>query len=62
MEGQTKERWERLCEQAAKEEDPAKFEELIREIDRLLIDKAKRLGIRKPATIEQRDKVSGDKS
>jgi len=36
MRGETGERWRKLCEQAAVEQDPRKLMELIREIDRLL--------------------------
>ena len=43
MQGETKERWEQLCEQAAKEQDPQRLRELIKEIDRLLTEKANRL-------------------
>ena len=43
MQGKNKERWEELCEQAANEQDPRRFAELIKEIDRLLTEKAKRL-------------------
>jgi hypothetical protein len=34
----TKERWSKLCERAAKEQDPEKLKLLNREIDRLLLD------------------------
>ena len=43
MEGKTKERWVQLCEQAAKEQDSGRLAELIKEIDRPLTEKAKRL-------------------
>jgi len=43
MEGPNKERWQELCALAAKEQDPKKLMELIREIDRLLAEKHKRL-------------------
>jgi len=36
MQGETKQRWEELSEQAATEQDPDKFFDLIREINRLL--------------------------
>ena len=36
MQGESKQRWEELCEQAATEQDPDKFFDLIREINRLL--------------------------
>jgi hypothetical protein len=38
-----KERWIALCEQAATEEDPVRFMELIHEINRLLEQKEQRL-------------------
>jgi hypothetical protein len=40
---QDKEQWIRLCEQAHVEQDPARLLELIREIERLLEEKAERL-------------------
>jgi len=38
-----KERWRKLCEQAAVEQDPEKLMELVAEIARLLDEKHKRL-------------------
>jgi len=38
-----KERWEELCERAAKEQDPKKLIDLIQEINRLLDNKLDRL-------------------
>ena len=43
MIGKDKERWQELCEQAAKEQDPAKLIEIIEEINHLLDAKRKRL-------------------
>jgi hypothetical protein len=43
MEGETKERWLQLCEQAAVEQDRVKLLQLIREISRLLEEKEDRL-------------------
>ena len=43
MKGETAERWYKLCEQAANEQDPQKLMELIHEIDRLLAEKEERL-------------------
>ena len=37
---QTRERWMELCQEAGKEEDPAKLLELIEQINRLLEEKA----------------------
>jgi len=41
MEGETRERWQELCEQAANEQDPQKLMELIRETNVLLEEKEK---------------------
>jgi hypothetical protein len=43
MQGETGERWRKLCEQAAGEQDPEKLMELIREIENLLEQKEQRL-------------------
>jgi hypothetical protein len=43
MQGQTKERWEELCEQAAVEQDPEKLLELVQEINEILLQKRRRL-------------------
>jgi hypothetical protein len=43
MQGETKERWTVLCEQAAVEQDPQKFLKLITEINQLLMTKEGRL-------------------
>jgi len=40
---QDSERWKQLCEQAAKEQDPAKLMKLIKEINELLEAKERRL-------------------
>jgi hypothetical protein len=40
-----KARWMELCEQAAMEQDPQKLMELVEEINRLLLEKEKRVGI-----------------
>jgi hypothetical protein len=36
MQGKTRERWQKLCERAANEQDPRKILELVEEINRLL--------------------------
>jgi hypothetical protein len=41
--GENEERWKRLCEQAAKEQDRKKLIELVNEINELLDAKQKRL-------------------
>jgi len=43
MEGEIKERWQKLCEQAAVEHDPERLMELTKEISALLEDKEQRL-------------------
>lgn len=43
MLGEKAEHWRDLCEEAAKEQDPAKFMELIQEINLLLQQKEERL-------------------
>ena len=43
MKGEAKERWMRLCEQAALEQDPEKLMQLVGEINRLLEEKEQRL-------------------
>jgi hypothetical protein len=43
MQGKTKERWQELCEQAAREQDSQRLAELVKEIDRLLTEKQERL-------------------
>jgi hypothetical protein len=40
---ENKERWKELCEKAAVEQDPAKLLELVKEINRLLGEKSRRL-------------------
>ena len=40
---QNEERWRKLCEQAAKETDPARLMELVKEINELLSEKEARL-------------------
>jgi hypothetical protein len=43
MQGENKERWKVLCEQAATEQDPVKLLKLITEINQLLMTKEGRL-------------------
>jgi hypothetical protein len=43
LQGETKERWRALCEQAAVEQDPDRLLLLVQEIDRLLNEKQERL-------------------
>ena len=43
MDGETRERWQQLCAQAADEQDPQMLLELVKEINRLLEAKERRL-------------------
>ena len=43
MKGETRELWQRVCEQAAVEQDSEKLLQLTREINRLLNEKEERL-------------------
>ena len=43
MQGEKKEQWLSLCEQAAQEQDPDRLMDLVREITRLLDEKQERL-------------------
>lgn len=43
MKGEVRERWMRLCEQAALEQDPERLMELVSEINRILEEKERRL-------------------
>lgn len=54
MQGETRERWRKLCEQAAVEQDPDKLMDLIREINNLLEMKELRLQ-RQPQTSGRED-------
>ena len=49
MEGQQRERWMRLCAEAATDQDPRKLMGLVDEINRLLEAKEDRLNKRAPA-------------
>jgi hypothetical protein len=43
MQGENAERWRKLCEQAATEQDSEKLMDLVKEITRLLDEKERRL-------------------
>jgi hypothetical protein len=43
MQGETRERWQTLCEQASSEQDPDVLMLLVKEIENLLADKGQRL-------------------
>jgi hypothetical protein len=45
VQGAKRERWTQLCEQAANEQDPEKLIALVKEINDLLEEKERRLGI-----------------
>ena len=47
MDGEMKEQWLRLCELAAREQDPAKLLRLVEEINRLLQEKEQRLKVQR---------------
>lgn len=53
MQGETKARWMKLCEQAAVEQDPAKLLDLVKQINDLLAYKQNRLQTRNPAPMQQ---------
>ena len=48
-----KERWRKLCEQAAIEQDPGKLLELVSEINRLLETKERRLAATRKPKVEE---------
>jgi hypothetical protein len=48
MQGKTKERWEELCALAATEQDPTKLLDLVKQINDILEEKERRLGIVRP--------------
>jgi hypothetical protein len=54
MQGEKKEKWLALCEQAANEQDPKKLMALVAEIDRLLAEKQERLQKQKCGLDKQR--------
>ncbi len=56
MQGETRERWKQLCEQAAIEQDSHKLVQLIREINNLLEEK--RLRVSKKEDTCYRDSAS----
>ena len=58
MKGETGERWRKLCEQAAVEQDSDRLLELVREIDQMLSEKQQRL--RDNKTIELPNADSDD--
>jgi hypothetical protein len=43
MQGENRERWQKLCEQASSEQDPDQLIRLVHEIEKLLADKEQRL-------------------
>jgi hypothetical protein len=53
MEGEKKERWMELCAQAAVEQDPKKLIKLVAEINDLLEEKERRLGVTPPHSTAQ---------
>jgi len=55
MKGETRERWEKLCQLAADEQDPEELLRLVNEINKLLDEKEQRLRRQQ----EQSEKGSG---
>jgi len=53
MQGEKKERWMELCAQAAVEQDPEKLLALVAEINKLLEEKERRLGIIPPESLNR---------
>jgi len=51
MKAEKKERWLELCELAALEQDPQKLLMLVKQINDLLVEKERRLGIIPPKEI-----------
>jgi mevalonate kinase len=49
MQGQNLENWQKLCEEAATEQDPERLLQLIHQIDRMLTEKEQRLKAQKEA-------------
>jgi hypothetical protein len=54
VKGETRERWQHLCELAADEQDPEKLLELVKEINRLLEAKEARLQMLRKAPLEEK--------
>ncbi len=54
MQGEKKERWLELCEQASVEQDGQKLLELVKQIDDLLEEKERRLGVLPPTKVDSR--------
>jgi hypothetical protein len=54
MQGETRERWEKLCQLAADEQNPEELMRLVNEINRLLEEKEERLKT-KAGRIQQSD-------
>jgi len=48
MQGEKRELWMDLCERAASEQDPQKLIELVKQINQLLEEKERRLGVSTP--------------
>jgi hypothetical protein len=59
LKGEKKEIWMHLCEQAAVEQDPAKLMDLIKEINKLLEEKERRLKGDSNSPNHNDDKTSG---
>jgi hypothetical protein len=55
---QQRERWMELCAQVAVEQDPSRVLELVKEINALLMQKERRLGICPPELDQQRERMT----
>jgi hypothetical protein len=55
MQGETKEYWQTLCEQAASEQDPDRLIRLVHEIEKLLAEKEQRLRHQRAENQSQRE-------
>ena len=60
MEGEQKEHWMKLCEQAAVEQDPEILLKLVKEINDLLEAKEQRMGIKRQVPSPVDGSVSSD--
>ena len=49
MKGEKKEHWMELAEQVANEQDPVKFDQLVKELNQLLSEKESRLHPQSPS-------------
>jgi hypothetical protein len=55
MQGENRERWQKLCEQASSEQDPDVLMMFVKEIEKLLAGKEQRLRQRRAENLSQPD-------